>query len=149
MTCTAWISNESNPAKATRRAQTVAHTKNYTKVIVPLMSDEHKGARIRIKVLETHKFHIVAEVLEIVGMRRARRVASEEVVGNGVEGSGVKIHHPVGRGRISLSLEEVKLKTKDVKHTKEQHSLDFIEFHKREVLTVCRQIIQIEGAWLN
>jgi len=119
MTCTAWISNESNPAKATRRAQTVAHTKNYTKVIVPLMSDEHKGARIRIKVLETHKFHIVAEVLEIVGMRRARRVASEEVVGNGVEGSGVKIHHPVGRGRISLSLEEVKLKTKDVKHTKE------------------------------
>jgi threonylcarbamoyladenosine tRNA methylthiotransferase CDKAL1 len=70
--CKVWVANEINPAKATRRAQTICHTKNYTKVVVPLMTDEHKGARLMVRVLETHKFHVVAEVVEVLGMKRSK-----------------------------------------------------------------------------
>ena len=97
--CQVWVANEINKAKATRRAQTICHTKNYTKVVVPLMSEEHKGARLRVRVLETHKFHIVAEVIEVVGLKRPKF------------DQDVKIHKSSTGSKISFTMDEVKSST--------------------------------------
>merc|ERR1711865_474665 len=92
-----WISNESNPEKPTRRAQTIAHTKNYTKVVVPFMEEKYKGARIMVEILE---------------MRRERK---QKTTDNENMETGVKIHHPVG-SRISMTLDEVTLRNKQDRH---------------------------------
>ena len=94
--CKVWVSNEINKAKATRRAQTICHTKNYTKVIIPLMGDEYKGARLNVKVLECHKFHVVAEVVDVIGLKRPKF------------DENVKIHKSSTGSKISFTKDEVK-----------------------------------------
>ena len=66
--CEVWVSNETNRGSSdgTRKAQSVCHTKNYSKVVVPLLDENLKGARLRVKVVNCEKFHVEAEVIEVL-----------------------------------------------------------------------------------
>ena len=54
----------------------------------------------------------MAEVVEILGMRRERK---QKTTDNENMETGVKIHHPVG-SRISMTLDEVTLRNKQDRH---------------------------------
>ncbi len=66
--CAVWVSNEVN----TKHRQSVCHTKNYSKVVVPLLDPSLKGARLRVRVTQCAKFHCVAEVVDVLWRPRPR-----------------------------------------------------------------------------
>lgn len=57
-----WINTESTPLNAKGERHTVGHTKSYVKVLVPFDA-ALQGSVATVRVVETHRWHVVADLL--------------------------------------------------------------------------------------
>ena len=94
--CEVWVSNETNRGSrdGTRGPQSVCHTKNYSKVVLPLLDEKLKGARLLVKVVRCDKFHVEAEMVKVLMLPRWQRVAgSNSEDKKGEKQDQVVVHH--------------------------------------------------------
>ena len=72
---TAWVANEVS-ADGTH---SVAHTKSYIKVLIPY-DESLKGAKIRVRITKTDKFHVEADIEHVYFKHRGFDAAGATVV---------------------------------------------------------------------